>query len=162
MKRLESLIRILRAKKTTVSVAESCSGGYLAYLLTKVPGSSKVFKGGLIVYSLDAKKKFFKISPWLLKKTKGVSGKIAFLLAQKVRNLFRTDIGVSIVGFAGPQAQKGIKIGTVFMCVADKRGLEVKKMIIKGGRDQVRKKASRFAVELLSKRLQINHTLLKK
>ncbi len=147
------MISILRNKKLTVSAAESASGGYLSYLLTKIPGSSKVFKGSIVVYSLEAKIKFFKIPLPLLKKTEGVSGEIAGLLAIGVRKLFKTDIGLSLVGFAGPETQKGKKLGIVFFAVSDKKCTTVKKVIIKGGRDYVRKYASLMTLELLHKRL---------
>jgi nicotinamide-nucleotide amidase len=152
MKNVEKLIKILRERNLSISCAESVSGGYLAYLLTKIPGSSQVFKGGLILYSLEAKHKIFKIPLALLKKTQGVSKEVAILLAKKVRALLKTDIGVSIVGFAGPQTKKGIKVGGVFMAVADKNGTVVKKITIKGKRDRVRKVASLALIDFLYSR----------
>ena len=154
MNKLKALLVNLKAKKLTVAAAESCSGGYLSYLLTKIPGSSKVFQGGIVVYSLKAKNKFFKIPPFLLKKTKGVSAQIAETLAKGVRKMLATDIGLSIVGFAGP---KGVNIGLVYITIADKTGASSKKFIIKGTRDIVRKKASLLAINLLYKRLNSKH-----
>ena len=153
MAKLENLITFLKAKKITVAAAESASGGYLSYLLTKIPGSSKVFKGSIVVYSLEAKNKFFKIPFPLLKKTRGVSKEVAILLAKGVRKLFKTDLGLSIVGFAGP----GIKQGTVFFSIADKKDVIVKKLIIKGSRDYVRKTASLAVIDLLYKKLNSKH-----
>ena len=149
MSKLENLMALLKVKKITIAVAESCSGGYLSYLLTKIPGSSKIFKGSIVVYSLEAKNKFFKIPFPLLKKTEGVSSKIAALLAKGARKVFKSGLGLSVVGFAGPGTQKGIKPGTVFFAVADKNGTVVKKAIIKGSRDYVRKKASLAVIDLL-------------
>ncbi|MDP2923663.1 MAG: CinA family protein [Candidatus Omnitrophota bacterium] len=151
MNTLKNLIAILKNKKKSLAVAESCSGGYLSYLLTKIPGSSKVFKGSIVVYSLEAKNKFFKIPLPLLKKTQGVSNEIALLLAKRVKKVFNSDIGVSLVGFAGPETKKGIKAGTVYITVANRAGVISKKMVIKGSRDTVRKKASLFAINLLYK-----------
>lgn len=153
MNTLKNLIAILKNKKKSLAVAESCSGGYLSYLLTKIPGSSKVFKGSIVVYSLEAKNKFFKIPLPLLKKTQGVSNEIALLLAKRVKKVFNSDIGVSLVGFAGPETKKGIKAGTVFMAVADKNGVISKKIVVKGNRDIVRKKASLYLIGLLYKHL---------
>lgn len=154
MVELRRLIHTLQKNKLTIAVAESCTGGYLSYILTKIPGSSKVFKGGIVAYSLKIKNKFFSIPFSLLKTTQGVSKEIALILAKRVRKLFSADIGASIVGFAGPKTKKGTKVGTVFMSVADKRGKEVKKIIIKGNRDVVRKKASYLLVKLIYKRLK--------
>lgn len=153
MAKLENLIRLLKAKKITIAAAESCSGGYLSYLLTKLPGSSKIFKGSIVVYSLEAKNKFFKIPFSLLKKTQGVSKEIAALLARGVKKSFEVDIGLSIVGFAGPGTKQVVKQGTVFFAVADKNGVIVKKAIIKGSRDYIRKQASFLVIDLLYKRL---------
>lgn len=153
LKMEKSLIKTLKKRKLTLAAAESCSGGYLSYLLTKTPGSSDVFKGGLITYSLDSKNKFFKIPSSLLKKTCGVSEEIASVLAEKVKNLFGTDLGVSIVGFAGPKVKKGAKKGTVFLGIADKKNVLVIEAIIKGNRDAVRKKVSQLLINLLDKKL---------
>ena len=153
MEKLEKLITKLKKKKVSISIAESCSGGYASYLLTKIPGSSKVFKGGIIVYSLDIKNKFFKIPFPLLEKSKGVSEEVSIVLAKKVRKQFNADLGCSIVGFAGPKAKKGIKIGTVFICLADKYLVLSKKIVIRGSRDTVRKKASNILIDLLIERM---------
>jgi nicotinamide-nucleotide amidase len=155
MTKLEKLIRLLKKKKLTICAAESCTGGYLSYLLTKIPGSSKVFKGSLIVYSLEAKNKFLKIPNSLLKKSQGVSTEVALLLAKSMKKSLNTDISASVVGFAGPTAKKGVKPGTVFLCVTDKKGSDVKKVIIKGSRDTVRKKASMAVIDELYRRLLI-------
>ena len=152
MEYLSQLITVLKNKRKTLAVAESCSGGYLSYIVTKIPGSSKVFKGGIIAYSLESKHTFFGIHAALLNKTQGVSEKVSRLLAEKVRQLFKSGIGASIVGFAGPGAKKGVKTGTVFISVADQNGTETKKAVINGPRDTVRKKASNLAVNLIYKR----------
>ncbi|MCK9573292.1 MAG: CinA family protein [Candidatus Omnitrophica bacterium] len=153
MAKLKNLVFYLRVKKLTISSAESVSGGYLSYLLTKTPGSSKVFRGGLIVYSPQSKNKLLRIPNQLLNKTQGVSENISILLAKRTKQFFKTDLAVSLVGFASTPAQKDIKVGTVFMAVADRKGAITKKIIIKGNRDYVRKKASISAIELICKRI---------
>ncbi|MEI8349212.1 MAG: CinA family protein [Candidatus Omnitrophota bacterium] len=151
----QNLIVTLKNKGLTLAAAESCSAGYLSYLVTKIPGSSKVFRGGIIVYSLKAKEKFFKIPYPLLEKTQGVSGNVAKTLALGIRTIFDSDIGVSIVGFAGPQTIKGVKAGTVYIAIAYAGTVKIKKIVIKGSRDTVRKKASLLAIDLLYKKLNI-------
>ncbi|MCK9615866.1 MAG: CinA family protein [Candidatus Omnitrophica bacterium] len=157
MAKLKNLIFYLRIKKLTISAVESVSGGYLSYLLTKTPGSSKVFKGGLIVYSPESKNKLLHIPLPLLNKTLGVSKSISILLAKRTKQFFKTDLAVSLVGFASAPAQKGIKVGTIFMAVADRYGVASKKILLKGSRDYVRKQASRMAVDLLCRRLNSKH-----
>jgi len=158
-KKSRKLIVTLKEKGKTLALAESCSGGYASYLLTKIPGASKVFKGAVVVYSLDTKNKLFKIPFSLLKKTQGVSKEIALKLAIRVRKKLNADIGASIVGFAspersrraGPETKKGIKVGTIFIAYSSKNKEEVKKIIIKGSRDSVRKKASAHLINLIYK-----------
>ncbi len=149
----QKLIANLKKNNLSLAVAESASGGYASFLLTKTPGSSQVFKGGLIVYSLETKHKFFRIAPKLLEKTQGVSQAIAIDLAKKVSKLFSSDIGASIVGFAGPDVKKGAKVGTIFMAVAYKGRVTSNKIIIKGSRNAVQKKASQLLINLIYKQI---------
>ena len=150
MRDLEKLIIALKKKKLTIATAESCSGGYLAYLLTKTSGSSKVFTGGVVVYSLESKNILLKIPKTLLKKTQGVSGEVVVYLAKKVAKILKADIGAAIVGFAGPKTKPGIKPGTIYLAISYKRKTLSKKIVIAGGRDTVRKKASQIALRLIS------------
>lgn len=146
-KKLKKLILTLKKEGKTLALAESCSGGYASYLLTKIPGASKVLKGTLVVYSLDTKSRLLKISPSLLEKTQGVSKEVALQLAAGVRKKLDADIGAAIVGFASPERSR--RAGTVFIAVSDKSKQKVKKLIIKGSRDIVRKKASNALADLL-------------
>lgn len=149
MAKLKEVISALKDKKLTIAAAESCSGGYLSYLLTKIPGSSAVFKGGAVVYTPAAKNRLLNIPFSELKKPEGVSKKVSLLLAKNIREILSADIGAAIVGFAGPGTQKGIKVGTVYICAADKNSHFIKKLSLTGGRDTVRKKASRALIELI-------------
>jgi len=150
-KKLKKLIITLKEKGQTLALAESCSGGYASYLLTKIPGASMVFKGAVVVYSLQAKNKLFEIPCSLLKKTQGVSKEVALKLATKVRKKFNADIGASIVGFAGPGTKKGIKVGTTFIAFSSKNKKGTRKVIIKESRDLVRKKVSQRLIDLIYK-----------
>jgi PncC family amidohydrolase len=145
----KKLITKLAKEKLTITLAESITGGYASYLLTKTPGSSKVFKGGFIVYSLDAKEKLFNLQLSLLTKAQGVSKEIALNLAKKVRKKLNSNIGASIVGFAGPSAKNRVKVGTTYLAVASAKGVTAKKYIIKGSRDAVRKNASKLLINFI-------------
>ena len=146
----KTLINSLLANGLTVSAAESCTGGYLSYLLTQTPGSSRVFKGSMIVYSLQAKQQFFSLPKALLETTQGVSMQVARHLAQNCRKTFKTDIAVSIVGVAGPESVKDFKPGTVFIAIAMAKKIIVKKFIFQGTRDAVRKRAAKQAIRLIA------------
>ncbi|MFH1771723.1 MAG: CinA family protein [Candidatus Omnitrophota bacterium] len=151
MNRETKLINILKNKKLTIATAESITAGYLSYLLTKTPGASEIFKGGVIVYSLESKNNLFKIPLSTLKKTKGISPEIVIILARKIRDMFASDIGISIVGFAGPGARKGVKPGTVFIGIAYSGRNLSQKLLFDGNRGVVRKKASLHALDMLSR-----------
>lgn len=148
------IFKILKNKNLSLAAAESETGGYLSYLLTKTPGSSETFKGSFVVYSLEIKNKLFKIPSALLTKTQGVSPEIAAYLARSVQKRLNSDLGISIVGFAGPTAKKGIKVGTTFIAISDKEGIFVINAIIDGTRDRIRKKTAKFAAEIFYKHLK--------
>lgn len=149
MNSAKKLIATLAKNKLSLALAESSSGGYASFSLTKTPGSSKVFKGGVIVYSLEAKNILLNIPVATLKKTQGVSKNIAISLAKKVRKKLKADIGGSLVGFAGPTTKKGIKVGTTFIAVNNKKTTLIKKLILKGNRNQVRKKSAEALIKLI-------------
>ena len=145
--------KLLISKGLSLAMAESCTAGYLSYLLTQTPGSSKVFRGAIVCYSLDSKHYFFKIPKTLLKSSQGVSKKVSGLLAIRVQKLFKSDVAVAIVGFCGPQAKKGVKVGTSYISIAYKKKVISKKEILPGSRKQVRLKASQKALKLLYRTL---------
>lgn len=149
MSKETKLTNQLIKQKISLAVAESCTGGYLSYLLTQTPGSSRIFKGAIICYSLDVKHKILKLPIKLLTETDGVSEKVAQILAENVRKLFKSQLGVSIVGFAGPKAKPGVKVGTTFIAVTDGKTTQTKRLILKGTRDQVRKKAAEKTCDYL-------------
>ncbi|MFH1504571.1 MAG: CinA family protein [Candidatus Omnitrophota bacterium] len=147
---MKTLITALKNKNLTLAIAESCTAGYVSYLLTKTPGASKVFKGGVIVYSLESKNKFFKIPYSILNKTQGVSKEVALTLAKGIRKQLKTDIGAAVVGFAGPEDKK---TGTVFISMVTKNKVLSRKLLLKGTRDKIRKQASHALIGLVYKEL---------
>jgi nicotinamide-nucleotide amidase len=146
---LKKLIKKAESQSLTIAAAESASGGYLSYLLTKIPGSSKVFKGSVIAYSLDSKNKILNISRPLLTKTQGVSKEVAQMLAKNTRKLFNSSLSVSITGFAGPDSSCGLKPGTIFIGLAGKNFCRVKEFHFSGNRDKVRKLSAQSAITML-------------
>ena len=153
MTKLKKLFNTLKKRKKTLAVCESITGGYVSFLLTKNPGASQIFQLGLVAYSLKSKNKFFKIPKEELEETQGVSQNIAKILAEKVRKFLNSDIGASIVGFAGPKAKKGMK-GVVFMGFSDKNKTVTKKTKFKGSRDSIRKKASSAFIDFILENLE--------
>ncbi len=112
----EYIVRELACRHLTLSVAESCTGGGLGSCITNVPGSSEVFLGGVIAYANDIKQKILGIKKETLSKHGAVSRETAKEMADGVRRLTGSDLGVSVTGIAGPGGATNKKpVGLVFM-----------------------------------------------
>lgn len=113
-----SVIKLLREKNMTFSAAESCTGGELAKRFTDMPGASAFFKGGVVTYTNEAKAKLLGIDPALIEEKGAVSHEVAKAMAENVRALLGTDIGVGVTGLAGPDGDGVHEVGTVFVSLA--------------------------------------------
>ena len=114
----ESVIKLLREKNMTFSAAESCTGGELAKRFTDMPGASAFFKGGVVTYTNEAKAKLLGIDTALIEEKGAVSYEVAKVMAENVRALLGTDIGVGVTGLAGPDGDGVHEVGTVFVSLA--------------------------------------------
>ena len=114
----ESVIKLLREKGMTFSAAESCTGGELAKRFTDMPGASAFFKGGVVTYTNEAKAKLLGIDSALIEEKGAVSYEVAKAMAENVRALLGTDIGVGVTGLAGPDGDGVHEVGTVFVSLA--------------------------------------------
>lgn len=140
----------MRERGLTLAVAESCTGGMLSSLITSVAGSSDYFLGGVVAYGNDVKKAALGVKAATLRKFGAVSSRAAVEMATGVRSRLRSDIGVSITGIAGPGGGTAKKpVGTVFISVAAKKVVFVRKFLFKGARDSVRQQAAAAAVMAL-------------
>lgn len=114
----ESVIKLLHEKGMTFSAAESCTGGDVARRFTDMPGASAFFKGGVVTYTNEAKAKLLGIDPALIEEKGAVSHEVAKAMAENVRALLGTDIGVGVTGLAGPDGDGVHEVGTVFVSLA--------------------------------------------
>jgi nicotinamide-nucleotide amidase len=101
-----------------LAVAESCTGGLLGAALTDVPGSSAYFLGGVISYADRVKVDQLGVPESTLRQHGAVSEQVAAAMASGVRRLLRADIGVSITGVAGPEAEGSKPVGLTFIGIA--------------------------------------------
>ena len=156
---LEEVVLLnLGLRSLTLATAESCTGGLLAQRLTAIPGSSRYFLGGAVVYS-DALKTTFAHVPAKLVATKGpVSPEVARALAEGIRTRTGASLGISITGIAGPgpgspgpDANK--PIGLVYIALADAHQTQVKEFNLPGERERIRYWASQHALELIRRHL---------
>ncbi len=129
--------KILIEKKLTISVAESCTGGYLGHLFTSVPGSSAYFEGGVIAYAYDVKESFLGVSNEILNTEGAVSEACIKQMAAGVRTRMKTNIGLATSGIAGPDGGTNSKpVGTVWIALATETEIITKKLQLGGSREQ--------------------------
>ena len=141
---------LLIKKKKNIAVAESCTGGLLCNYLTQIPGSSKYFILGVVLYSNKAKEDILKIPADIIAEKGAVSKDVAGLLAKSVRLIAKADFGIGITGIAGPTGgSKEKPVGTVFIAIDAKNKKICKKFNFRGSRLAIRKRAALKALELL-------------
>lgn len=141
---------ILSDKNMTLSVAESCTGGNIAHLITSVAGSSAYFKGGVVAYSNEAKVKLVGVSPITLEENGAVSREVATELAFGCKQIFGSDYAIAISGIAGPGGGTPEKpVGTTWIAVAGPQGVVVENFIFKDNRERNIIRASVRALNLL-------------
>lgn len=127
---LESVVgRKLRDHNLTLSVAESCTGGYLTHLITSIPGSSEYFLGSIVPYAYEIKMRQLGVKPETLDKYGAVSEPTIIEMANLVRAKFNANIGVATSGIAGPGGATPDKpVGTIWIAYSDKEKTVTKKL----------------------------------
>ena len=139
------VIKILKGK--TLATAESCTGGGIGAALTAVPGSSAVYKGGIISYTNQVKEKLLGVPGEMLDQFGAVSAPVAQAMAEGVRSVLQADVAVSVTGLAGPGADDyGNPVGTVFIGYADANKAFAKEYHFSGDRETVRQQAIQMAL----------------
>ena len=123
--------KMLRERKLTLSMAESCTGGYLTHLITSIPGCSDYFLGSMVPYAYEIKMRQLGVKPEVLEKYGAVSEPTIIEMANIVRAKFNTDIGVATSGIAGPGGATPEKpVGMVWIAYSDKHQTITKKLQI--------------------------------
>ncbi|UBM62390.1 competence/damage-inducible protein A [Candidatus Sulfidibacterium hydrothermale] len=116
---------LLRSKGKTVSTAESCTGGYIAHLITSIAGSSDYFEGSVVSYSNRIKTEVLGVKPQTLEKYGAVSREVVLEMAEGVRRKLKTDYSIAVSGIAGPTGGTPEKpVGTVWIAVSGPEGSE--------------------------------------
>ena len=151
----EQLVRALAAQGRTLAVAESCTGGLVGSLLTDVPGSSRVFPGGVVAYANAPKRQVLGVSPAVLTEHGAVSGEVATAMAEGVCRLLDADFGIGITGITGPTGGSEAKpVGTVFIACAGPAGVTVERHEWTGDREHNKHKSAMAALTLVLGRLE--------
>ena len=155
---IESYVgKLLKAKKETLAVAESCTGGKIAHLITTVPGSSAYFSGGIVAYEAGIKSSELEVSQALIASHSVVSKEVAIAMAQGIRKKFNTDYGIATTGNAGPTTDNtAAEVGTVFIAVSSRNGAYCERFFFGKPRQKVIDRASVKALEMLKKEILKN------
>jgi nicotinamide-nucleotide amidase len=150
-----SIHKLLETQKATVATAESCTGGMVSEILTRTPGSSATFTGGVVAYSNSIKSDIVGVSKETLQAHGAVSAETVQELASGVRKLCKTSYGISISGIAGPDGGTTEKpVGTFFVGVAAEGFVRSMKCVYPSDRHNVRSYASYVSLDLLRRSLQ--------
>ncbi|TVR64435.1 MAG: CinA family nicotinamide mononucleotide deamidase-related protein [Gemmatimonadales bacterium] len=146
----EAVGRRLAARRWTVALAESCTGGEVLGRLTSIPGSSAWVQGGVVAYSNHVKRDLLGVAEETLETHGAVSEAVAREMAQGVRRIVPARVGVSITGVAGPGGGSMEKpVGTVWFALAHDGGCRAEKVRFPGPRAEVRERAGQHALHLL-------------
>ena len=149
-RRAAELGDLLRARRLTVSVAESCTGGLLGSAFTDQPGSSAYFVGGVIAYANEVKTDQLGVPPELLARHGAVSCEVAIAMADGVRSRLGSDLAASITCIAGPDADGTSKpVGLTYIGIAGPGGTHCHDYVLGGDRWSNRREAAAKAIQLL-------------
>lgn len=152
-----SLNKILTKHKLSLSMAESCTGGNIARMLTAVPGASAFLKGSLVAYSEEVKREVLGVPESLIHKHSVVSAEVAREMAMRCKEMFGTDYAIATTGNAGPTTDDTDKsVGVVFITIATPDGVLTEEFNFGKPRTKVIERASVKALELLRKEILKN------
>jgi len=148
------VVDLLRERRLTLALAESCTGGLLSARLTDVPGASAVLERGFVTYANRAKVEEVGVDPSTLAGHGAVSEETAAAMAAGAMKAAGVDVGVGVTGIAGPDGGTPDKpVGLVYIATCGAAGTRVRRSIYPGGRERVRYQATQVAFEMLRRGL---------
>lgn len=152
----EAVVKRLADLDRRVALAESCTGGLLAHMITSVPGSSAVFPGGIVCYSRQSKADWLGVPDAVMKEHGTVSEPVARRLAENVRDRLNSDYGIGITGVAGEEPVEGKPSGLIYIGLAlPGKSAEVHRLQLAGLRHRIQTQAAKQALFMLFQ--QIKH-----
>ncbi len=151
----ELVLELCRQRGLTLGTAESCTGGLVAGRLTSVPGSSDVFRGGVVAYENGVKEALLGVPPELLEAHGAVSAEVARAMAHGARERLGADVAVSVTGIAGPGGGTPAKpVGLVLFHVAGPMGERALRFELPGDREWIRARSAVAALHLVRRLLE--------
>ena len=150
----EEVLHLLSRRGLTLGTAESCTGGWIAKRMTDLPGSSGVFRGGVVSYCDAVKANVLGVPEALLKEKDAVSPEVAKAMAEGARRVLGCDLAVSSTGVAGPGSDdRGNPEGLVYLALATKDGTFLRVMEHGRGRERIRVTAGHHAFDMVRRYL---------
>lgn len=147
----KAILNLMESRGLTLSVAESCTGGYLSHLFTQHPGSSQVFLGGAVSYSYELKESILGVKNETLWQHGAVSEETVKEMVEGALQNFKSDLAVAITGVAGPGGGTEDKpVGTVWIAVAGKQKTYLKKYTFGSKRRQNIERSAVMALSMLN------------
>ena len=149
--------KLLQQQGKTVSIAESCTGGKIAQMLTSVPGASAYFKGSVVSYATETKIAILNVDAETIAKFSVVSDAVAREMALGIQKVMQSDYAIATTGNAGPnKGDSDAEVGTVFIALATPNQVIVEEFNFGQPRDKVIDRASNKALEILRKEILKN------
>jgi len=146
--------KLLKAAKSSLSTAESCTGGYIAHLITSVPGSSVYYKGSVVAYDNAVKTGSLEVAEKLIIKHGAVSEEVVKAMAQGVKQVLKTDYAIATSGVAGPDGgTKEKPVGTTWVAIATPEKVFAQKFLLGDDRERNIRRAALLALNQLRKEL---------
>lgn len=154
----KAILDFMNARKLTLSTAESCTGGYIAHLITQHPGCSAVYAGGAVSYSYELKESMLGVKPDTLNTFGAVSEQTVLEMAAGAVKAFNTDYAVAVSGIAGPDGGTAEKpVGTVWIAVASRTDVQAKLFKFGNKRIQNIERSASAALTMILGRLKQDH-----
>ena len=127
---------ILLKSSSTLSVAESCTGGMISHIVTSISGASAYYLGAVCPYAIAIKEKVLGVAPEIIRQNGVVSREVAEAMAEGVRKLMGSTYSIATTGLAGPGGDEFNPEGTVWIAVSGPKGSISRKKIMQGDRAQ--------------------------
>lgn len=146
---------LLREHGLSLSLAESCTGGLIADMITNIPGASAFFDSSFVTYSYSAKEEVLGVRKVTIVKEGAVSEDAAREMAEGIRRLRRTDFALSATGNLGPVTQEDKEIGVVFFSVASRHGTASARLEFSGDRRAIKELAAAAGIRFLLEQILV-------
>ncbi|ABV33198.1 competence/damage-inducible protein A [Pseudothermotoga lettingae] len=148
----EAVIKLLKKKHQTLSIAESCTGGMISSRLVNIPGASEVFLGAIVAYNNSVKRNILNVSNKILEKYGAVSQQCVAEMAEGVRKIMKSDLALAVSGIAGPTGGSEKKpVGTVYFCIAGESIKDIQRLFYPQQRNVFRSRVSAYGLYLILK-----------